>query len=520
MKTKTHGNRILALLLAAVLLVGALAGCAPKQPAQTDDAGKNAQTQTDESNTAGGSELEPVELTWYFMGNYPQEGQDEVFAAANKIIKEKINATVNFVPIAFGDYDQKMQVVIASGEEFDLCFTSDWTNNYVQNVSKGAFLPLDDLIAEYAPNAAAAIPEKMWDATRVNGQIYGFINQQISARTPVVETPVRLYDKYHDVLDIKSYEGKLYASNLSELEPYIKAVIDNEGSDYYFQSGLYNLEGSFFGMEYVSSWSIPGAIELDGDGLKVVNQFKNENMLTYAELMRDWNSKGYLDSQRRIATKTDDAVAGQTESRTAIYIGATYKPGIEVQDSVNSEPIIAMPAGQALMTTSAIIADLQAISSTSKNPERAMMLIELVNTDAELFNTLISGIEGKNWNFNEEGFLEKTDPPYAPNSDWMFGTNFLAYPQVGQTMDVWDQTRAINENATPSPLLGFSFNPEPVKSEISQCAAVVDEYSRGIELGVYDAAKYEEFLNKLDAAGADIIIAEMQNQIDAWSAAK
>src|SRR4051794_32581994 len=40
------------------------------------------------------AELPEVKLTWYFAGNFPQPDQDEVFAAVNKVIKEKINATV------------------------------------------------------------------------------------------------------------------------------------------------------------------------------------------------------------------------------------------------------------------------------------------------------------------------------------------------------------------------------------------------------------------------------------------
>ena len=103
--------------------------------------------------------LPEVKLTWYFPGNWPQPEQDQVFAEVNKVIKAKINATVDFKPFAFGDYDQKMKVVIASGEPYDLAFTSNWINNYAQNVGKGAFLPLDDLLAKYAPQSFANVPK-------------------------------------------------------------------------------------------------------------------------------------------------------------------------------------------------------------------------------------------------------------------------------------------------------------------------------------------------------------------------
>ena len=166
--------------------------------------------------------LPEVKLTWYFPGNFPQPEQDQVFAEVNKVIKAKINATVDFKPFAFGDYDQKMKVVIASGEPYDLAFTSNWINNYAQNVAKGAFLPLDDLLAKYAPQSFASVPKTFWDATKVKGKIYGFVNQQISARTPAVGMPKALADKYK--FDINSLAGKINGITLNLLEPFIQAV--------------------------------------------------------------------------------------------------------------------------------------------------------------------------------------------------------------------------------------------------------------------------------------------------------
>ena len=41
--------------------------------------------------------------------------------------------------------------MIASEEEFDLCFTSNWRNLYKTNVEKGAYLKLDELLETEAP---------------------------------------------------------------------------------------------------------------------------------------------------------------------------------------------------------------------------------------------------------------------------------------------------------------------------------------------------------------------------------
>ena len=79
----------------------------------------------------------------------------------------------------------------------------------------------------------------------------------------------------------------------------------------------------------------------------------------------------------------------------------------------------------------------------------------------------------------------------------------------------------MNASAVTSSVLGFSFNPEPVKTELAQCASVVNEYYVPLFTGSVDPdAVLPPFLDKLRNAGADKVIAEMQKQIDAWKATR
>ncbi|BBI36530.1 ABC transporter substrate-binding protein [Cohnella abietis] len=475
--------------------------------------GTPASTETAES-------LPEVKLTWYFPGVFPQADQDLVFAEVNKILKEKINATVDFKPFGFGEYDQKMQVVIASGESYDIAFTSNWINKYSLNVAKGAFLPLDDLLVKYAPKSFAAVPQSFWDAARVKGKIYGFINEQIAARTPAVVVSKEEASKYN--LDIPAISGKLTPDNLHLLEPYIQSVrkdFPQKG----FITSLVQLDGLFFNLEPIAGIQVPGSVEFSDSTLKVVNQFETEGVQKFAALMRDWNAKGYLNSKERISKKSEDGTEAKA-GKVALAIGGAYKPGgeIELSAEVGYERL-QLPAGTAHLTTNGIIATMQSINRNSKNPERAMMLLELLNTDKELYNLLSFGIKDKHFSIDADGFMVKQGDEakaYSPDVPWMFATNFLAYVEKGKPMTVWEDTKKVNADALPSLLLGFSFDAEPVKSEIGKVTAIFDEYSRAIELGVSTEEKYKEFLAKQKAAGADKIIAEMQKQIDAWKATK
>ena len=463
--------------------------------------------------------LAPVKLTWYVIGSWPQPGQDEVFAAANKIIEAKINATVDFKTVAFGDYDQKMQIVISSGEDYDICFTSNWANNYVQNVSKGAFLPLDDLLAKYAPNLYKNVPKVMWEATKIKGKIYGVINQQISARIPELAGPKDLMTKYK--FNINNFSGKINAYTLSKLEPYIKAVTKAEPQRY-FQFTIDN-GGEFFGLDEINGWNVPGAISMSDKSLKVVNQFETPQVMAYAKLMREWNKKGYLNSKVLISS-TPDPWAEIKAGKGSLNIGGAYKPGGVVQDEAQAGmPYASVATGTPYLTTGGIIATMHAINRNTKNPERATMLLELVNTDKELYNTLVYGIKGKNYTLGSDGYATRLGDPatqFNANTDWMWATNFLAYLQKGQPKTVWEDTKKMNATAKASPALGFNFDGEPVKAEVGKCVALCGEYKKAISLGVLDEKGYNGFLTKLRAAGSKKIMAELQKQLNAWKAGK
>ncbi|WNR42766.1 ABC transporter substrate-binding protein [Paenibacillus roseipurpureus] len=502
-------------MLLAVSMMLSACGSKTTQETASPAAAKPAESAT---ATVTPAALPEVKLTWYFPGNFPQPEQDKVFAEVNKVLKAKLNATVDFKPLAFGDYDQKMQVVIASGEAYDIAFTASWINNYSQDVAKGALLPLDDLLTKYAPKSYASVPKSMWDATKVKGKIYGFVNQQISARTPALMFPKDLTDKYK--LDLSSVSGKINADTLNLLEPYVTNVHKDDPKKAFITS--FDQFGDLFNLDYISGFNVPGGVDYADGSLKVVNQFETPQAKKFAATMRDWNAKGLLNSKERVSQKKDewtDAKAG----KWAMNIGGAYKPGGNIGETAQAGyPMVDAPAGTQHLTTGGITATMQGINRNSKNPERAMMVLELLNTDKDLYNLLNFGMKDNHFKIDGDGFMVPGDnqKAYNPQVAWMFASNFLANVEKGMPKTVWDDTKKINETATPSKLLGFNFDAEPVKSEIAKTSAVYDEYSRSIELGIASEDKYNEFLAKLKTAGSDKIIAEMQKQVDAWKSSK
>ena len=164
-------RRKLALIANLLLLLAMLAACAPA-PA----AAPGAEPAAGEA-PASMSDLTPVTYTYAGRG-VPRDLQ-QVQDALNKILNEKIKVNLTLEPIDFGAYNEKMQLRLAAGEACDIIFTAPWINSYTSNVANGVLLELDDLLKEEAPGLWASMPESTWEAARINGKIYGVINQQI-----------------------------------------------------------------------------------------------------------------------------------------------------------------------------------------------------------------------------------------------------------------------------------------------------------------------------------------------------
>lgn len=509
-------------LVIVFVLTSTLAGCQKSEPKVKGTQIDSSNTETDSNDsTKSADELEPVVLKWYIAGS-EQPGLSEVVDEFNKRIKEKINATVDITLTDWGSYQQKMQLMIASGEEFDLCFTSYWLNNYLQNVGKNAFIPIDDLLKEYSPNAYKQIPEKIWDTVRVKGKIYGFINYQIACHQPVIFINKKYAEKYNfDASTVKT---------IADIEPFLQEIAKNEPDKLpiNLNSGNSSLDTLFYDseikIEELTGRRIPGAIKIDDSTATAVNQFKLDEYYNIFKLAKKWHDMDFW--RKDLATVTDTS-AERKAGKFVIETGGTYKPGVEgdlAAQIAGSKPSdwITVTFGEPYLGSNQGAGTMHAISKTSKNPERAMMLLELINTDKELYNLLCYGIEGKHYKKIDENHVEPVEnSTYNPNIDWEFGYQFNAYYKKGVKEGTWEETIELNEAAKPSPVLGFSFDSEPVKSEIAKCQAIVDEYVPLLATGSVELDKYyNEFIEKLEKAGSEIIVAELQKQIDEWKKTK
>ncbi|MDG0792128.1 ABC transporter substrate-binding protein [Cohnella ginsengisoli] len=474
-------------------------GSASASPSASASASPSASS----ASPSASSELPPVELTWYYPQNAANADLQLVNDAVNKITKEKINATVKLNPFDFGTYEQKMNTMTAAGEKMDIVWTSSWWFKFDQNQLKGAFLPLDDLLKTSGQKLYDSLDKKFWDDATLQGKIYAVPNFQFSAQRASVVIQKRFIDKYKlDTSTIKKME---------DLEPFLKQI--KEGEPGITPFGTW--KGFYTALLYGIDTKVP--VYYDDPTNTVLPDVTDEMRANYA-LAHSWYTKGYINQD---AATLKSAADVYNKGTTAVWFDWTGKPGSEVEYKAadGGNDVVLVPLGEPVFTGAA--STLNAISRTSENPERAMMFLELVNTDKELYNTLVYGIEGKHYTKTTGNFIKiDQNAGYFTNTDWIFGNITNEYLPEGSPADKIEQTIKMNNEARVSKYNGFVFNGEAVKTEIANVNAVNGEYAASLGSGTLDPAKYLPiYEEKLKKAGAEKIRAEKQKQLNEWLAA-
>ncbi len=455
-------------------------------------------------NKTATNDGETEELLIYMPGE-DYKDLPEVLAKANEIIESKIGAKINLKFINGGDFTEKMKLKMAAAEEFDICFTG-YINSYISAVNGGGFMKLDELIKEEAPALLDAMPEFWWDAIRYDGGVYAVPNQQIAASVQAFTLPKEFAEKYN--------VNEETIKKIDDLTPYLAQMkADNPGLYVYRNNN--RLEPWTTDYQPVISNL---AIKKGDSEAKLIKLYETPEYKQGLKTMKEWFDAGYI--RPDVSSVMDDN--SDFLARKYIVTGTTWKPGFETNQSalLGGEHSVVRLA-EPYISTDNCNSTMYAISATSKHPEKAIKFIELMNTDKELYNLICYGIEGKHYTKVDENTVEvDSESGYYPNASWKFGNQFNAYVLKGQSADLWEETKALNDSAESSVLLGFIPNTDEILTEISQCVTVHNEF-KAMEQGSTNYEElYEKFVKKMEESGIDVIQKEIQRQIDEFLANK
>lgn len=479
-------QKLLVFGVTATMLAGALSGC----------------------NTGGKKGSDDV-IVWYMPKCIDNMSDlDLVMTEANKKFEEELGVTVDLRLIDYGNYGEEMNVIITSGEEFDICQSVSY-DTMIRQAKAGAFVPLDDLLKQYGQDILSKWTDLEYATATVDGKIQVVQGQGTYSTAESIVFKKDLVEKYgFDYKNVKTLE---------DLEPYLKQIKENEPG---MIPMMHDVWGAISQRYYDES--IPGLI-FDDEAGRYIKLYEATDWLNERRIKNDFYKKGYI--AKDAVTQKDT----QTEAKSGRY-AVMNNTGYYTEDGSKSSSNLGFPCVEAYRGNTVIAAKggaSQAISSTSKKPEKAMQVLNLIWKDPELSNLLGYGVEGVNYVVDEKRSAEIGSRSVIPKSGnemtWAIWHNC-----VGPLWDQWDSPwnrieslqymQEVNRTAKRSPAMGFILDTEPIKTQFAKVTAVKDEAIPVFNTGSMDDfdAYLEDFKRKMDAAGLNDILEEANKQFEAW----
>ena len=531
-------KKLLSLVLVAAMATGLMTGCGSTDSSDSA-ATTDTTTTTTEDTTADVTEeadafAEHVTLKWYLHGSNVTD-DSAVMEKVNEYLGEKLNVTLEPIWGTWGDFDEGSTMAINGGDEVDIYFTCSWSaDEYNAYAKRGAWVRLDDpsnnLIEKYGSDVWSILPDVLKEGAVIEGAagegVYAVPGFKDFGTQNTWDVNVTLLEKYgYTVEDVANTDFFGFGDMLAK----VKAGEEAETGETFYPLVI---EG------VVLERMVTNSIIVNGDtgsllsyyldptdvskdiGSKVENKFATEEYQKFAEKVREYYLAGYIDPALANGTTANDTLVAQQNSAKYLIGTQSYALGYEVTTSAaRGIEVQYVPCTPPYVDKTSTQGAMMAISTASKNPERAMAFLNLLNTDPYLMMLLEYGVERVHYNLDADNLVEFTAERdnYSPWRNGM-GNITLLTPQAGEGKDFFvDTFIPYYTSAKGIPAFGYAFDPTSVETEVAALTNVTAQYALPLDCGAVDpATALPEFLQKLEDAGISKVVDEANAQLSAY----
>jgi hypothetical protein len=519
-------KKLLASLLSLTMVAG-LAACGNGGNGSGDTSGSDSAEAVDTS--------EHVVITYMTTGGKPENSAtDDMLAELNKILTEKVNAELQIYYIDWTDYLSVYNLTLAQMDgTVDLVGTAtDWLDAW-PNAKNGAFLELDeDMLKTYAPQTYASVPAEDWEYCKYDGNIY-LIPEDNYAQWTNHGFSYRLdWAKEAGLADgVKSWEDlTTYFKYVKEAYPDVQPW-DSDGTQYATMvGGWISSHSNYVSIDGINSGAMWGGTKDDLYTVYSPYVTDTDSLVEFAKLMKEWDEIGVWKTDVLNNTSSDNredfrvgktaAEQHHTQTWTDLCSPGHTNNTIFADDEDAEVGFFYFGEETSNVTALSITHGAMAVSAASKNPERALMVYDLIRNDPDCYKLFNYGIEGVQYNVNADGLRETIADADAIVTNYWWGRNDDL--EIRDATMNWDAIDALYKEydniKIEYPYGQFIPNVDSISTQIDQINEIHTNYMKQIAYGKYSGTAEEivaEYQQALKDAGIDDVTAELQKQIDA-----
>ena len=470
----------------------------------------------------------PVTITYITIGDKPTNGRtEEVVERINKILEKEINARLDIFYVSWTDYlENYNQTLSEETVNIDLVGTgTDWLDAW-PNVVNGNFLPMtEEMIRTYCPRTYANVSSSQWEACKYNGNIYfipeneyeQWTNHGFIYRGDIAEQAgINSVETWEDLTNYFLYVRE----NYPDMIPW-----DASGDISVVALGYLMSKTRYVPIYEITTYGIWGAYNNDLGTLRSPF-YKGEELVEFARLMREWNQIGVFRSDNSVAgDNTEEFLQGITsvdQHHTQKYYTET-KPSLELSQVGADAKFFWFGKESGNLLRTSILHGAMAVSARSKNPEKALMVYDYLRNDETCYRLIRYGIEGTQYEINDEGMLEKPSG-YNPDKDsittnfWWGRRDALEIQDSGAAWEDYNElVKEYEQVAMDYPWDQYPFAAADISERVDRINEVCAKYIPEIIYGNYRMSPEEEvaaFREDLRLAGYELVTKELQKILD------
>lgn len=530
----TIWKKVLASLL-SVALLASFCACESGQTNEETASGSAAQsgdnTVSDEASTGQDeADSEPVPMRYVAPGS-EFAMQDQVLAKVNeKLQADGINIEVEIQRIPWDAWDQKTQLMISSGEEFEMLHVMQDKKQVGIMYSQGALLPLNEYLdsGKY-DELKNCFSENVWKEVTAQGNVLAV--PAMSTANQAKSYGDITYRK--DIADRLGLETPTNVDELIEFAKAIKAELEEEtGKPIYAWGGtgrpaewyLRSLDEDYF---YVDTALSLVKVEQDGT---VSSYIESEEFEQACKIYERFYKEGLINP--------DILSLGHEYGSNEIQYGR-WAVGFDMGTPLENLQTLQKNVPGADIGVFQFAPDkgdfiyfytynCNAIPATCKNPEAALDFLQWLYTDKENHDLFMYGIEGETYNAigdnKKERILGEDGNPLWQYDEWQIAYQPLRRWESGisdELVALDSRRRDLDEEAVVSVATGFVFDSTPVADAAANLSAEAESVLAPLKCGLvpYDEG-FESALATLKAAGLDEYIAEYDRQFQEYLASQ